>query len=296
MATEKPSLSFLERNKPDIGDVKQALFRFRKSKLTIVGFILIVIVLLGARFGPLFAPYDPIEQNFPARLQGPSREHLFGTDQLGRDIFSRVIHGSRMALWIIFLVSAISGILGTTVGIIAGYFGGLIDDIIMRITDMFLAFPSLVLAMAFAAMMGPNFTNTIIAISLVNWTTYARLARAEAMKVKEQPYIEAIRSVGAGTGRILFLHVLPMCVSPVIVQLTLRMGTIILTAAGLGFLGLGVQPPTPEWGAMVSVGRNFLVDQWWISTFPGFAIVFVVLGFNLLGDGIRDMLDPRLRR
>ena len=201
-----------------------------------------------------------------------------------------------MALWIIFLVSAISGILGTTVGIIAGYFGGLIDDIIMRITDMFLAFPSLVLAMAFAAMMGPNFTNTIIAISLVNWTTYARLARAEAMKVKEQPYIEAIRSVGAGTGRILFLHVLPMCVSPVIVQLTLRMGTIILTAAGLGFLGLGVQPPTPEWGAMVSVGRNFLVDQWWISTFPGFAIVFVVLGFNLIGDGIRDMLDPRLRR
>ena len=296
MATEKTSLSFLERNKPYIDDLKHTLFLFRKSKLTMVGFILIVIFLLVAFFGPLFAPYDPIEQNFPARLQGPSREHLFGTDQLGRDIFSRVIHGSRMALWIIFLVSAISGILGTTVGIIAGYFGGLIDDIIMRITDMFLAFPSLVLAMAFAAMMGPNFTNTIIAISLVNWTTYARLARAEAMKVKEQPYIEAIRSVGAGTGRILFLHVLPMCVSPVIVQLTLRMGTIILTAAGLGFLGLGVQPPTPEWGAMVSVGRNFLVDQWWISTFPGFAIVFVVLGFNLLGDGIRDMLDPRLRR
>jgi len=252
--------------------------------------------LLVAFLGPLFLPYDPIAQNFAVRLQPPSQEHLFGTDQFGRDIFSRVIQGSRMALWIIFLVSAISGLLGTTVGIIAGYFGGLIDDIIMRITDMFLAFPSLVLAMAFAAMMGPNFTNTIIAISLVNWTTYARLARAEAMKVKEQPYIEAIRSVGAGTGRILFLHVLPMCISPVIVQLTLRMGTIILTAAGLGFLGLGVQPPTPEWGAMVSDGRNFLVDQWWISTFPGFAIVFVVLGFNLLGDGIRDMLDPRLRR
>ncbi len=296
VAAEKNPLNFFEKNKPYIDDLKHTIFLFRKSKLTMVGFVLIVIFLLVAFLGPLFLPYDPIGQNFAVRLQPPSQEHLFGTDQFGRDIFSRVIQGSRMALWIIFLVSTISGLLGTTVGIIAGYFGGLLDDIIMRITDMFLAFPSLVLAMAFAAMMGPNFTNTIIAISLVNWTTYARLARAEAMKVKEQPYIEAVRSIGAGTGRILFLHVLPMCISPVIVQLTLRMGTIILTAAGLGFLGLGVQPPTPEWGAMVSDGRNFLVDQWWISTFPGFAIVFVVLGFNLLGDGIRDMLDPRLRR
>jgi peptide/nickel transport system permease protein len=297
MAETKVAFSkFKEKNKPYIDDLKHTVFLFRKSKLTMVGFILICIFLLVAFIGPLFLPYSPVEQNFGVRLQSPSREHLFGTDQFGRDIFSRVIQGSRMALWIIFLVSVISGVLGTTLGIVAGYFGGIIDDIIMRITDMFLAFPSLVLAMAFAAMMGPNFTNTIIAISLVNWTTYARLARAEAMKVKEQPYIEAIRSVGAGNVRILFLHVLPMCISPVLVQLTLRMGTIILTAAGLGFLGLGVQPPTPEWGAMVSDGRNFLVDQWWISTFPGFAIVFVVLGFNLLGDGIRDMLDPRLRR
>ena len=166
----------------------------------------------------------------------------------------------------------------------------------MRITDMFLAFPSLVLAMAFAAMLGPNLTNTIIAISVVTWTTYARLSRAEAIKVKSQPYIEAIRAAGGGNLRIMFLHVLPMCISPVLVQLTLRMGTIILTAASLGFLGLGVQPPTPEWGAMVSDGRNYLIDQWWISTFPGIFIAFVVLGFNLLGDGIRDMLDPRLRR
>jgi len=260
------------------------------------GSILVIIFLAIALFSPILTPYNPIEQNLDIRLAPPSSEHWFGTDPFGRDIFSRVISGSRLALWIIFLVSIISGTIGTTVGIIAGYFGGFIDDVLMRITDMFLAFPSLVLAMAFASMMGPNLTNMIIAISLVYWTTYARLTRAEAMKIKNQPYIEAIKSVGAGNFRIIFLHVLPMCISPVIVQLTLRMGTIILTAAGLGFLGLGAQPPQPEWGVLVSDGRNYLVDQWWISTFPGFAIILVVLGFNLLGDGIRDMLDPRLRR
>ncbi len=261
-----------------------------------IGSVIIVIFLLMAAFAPLIAPYSPTEQNLSNKLRSPSWQHLFGTDQFGRDIFSRVITGSRIALWIIFLVSVISGSIGIIVGVTAGYFGGIVDEILMRITDMFLAFPSLVLAMAFAAMLGPNLTNTIIAISIVSWTTYARLARAEAIKVKSQPYIEAIRSVGGGNLRIMFLHVLPMCISPVLVQLTLRMGTIILTAASLGFLGLGVQPPTPEWGAMVSDGRNFLIDQWWISTFPGIFIAFVVLGFNLLGDGVRDMLDPRLRR
>jgi peptide/nickel transport system permease protein len=277
-------------------DLKHTAFLWRRSRLTMIGSVIIVIFLLIAAFAPLIAPYDPVEQNLSIKLQSPSWQHLFGTDQFGRDIFSRVITGSRTALWIIFLVSVISGSIGIIIGVTAGYFGGIVDEVLMRITDMFLAFPSLVLAMAFAAMLGPNLTNTIIAISIVSWTTYARLSRAEAIKVKSQPYIEAIRAAGGGNLRIMFLHVLPMCISPVLVQLTLRMGTIILTAASLGFLGLGVQPPTPEWGAMVSDGRNFLIDQWWISTFPGIFIAFVVLGFNLLGDGIRDMLDPRLRR
>lgn len=281
---------------PFMDDLKHTVFLWKKSRLTMIGSIIIVVFILIAIFAPLIAPYSPTEQNLPEKLKTPSLQHLFGTDQFGRDIFSRVIFGSRIALWIIFLVSIISGFIGTVIGVTAGYFGGIIDEVLMRITDMFLAFPSLVLAMAFAAMLGPNLTNTIIAISVISWTTYARLARAEAIKVKSMPYIEAIRSVGGGNIRIMFSHVLPMCISPVLVQLTLRMGTIILTAAGLGFLGLGVQPPTPEWGAMVSDGRSFLVDQWWISTFPGIAIALIVLGFNLLGDGIRDMLDPRLRR
>ncbi|MBN2219575.1 MAG: ABC transporter permease [Kosmotogaceae bacterium] len=283
-------------SKPFMDDLKHTVFLWRKSRLTMIGSAIILIFLLMAAFAPLIAPYDPVHQDLQIKLQAPSWQHLFGTDQFGRDIFSRVIIGSRIALWIIFLVSVISGSIGIIVGVTAGYFGGIVDEVLMRITDMFLAFPSLVLAMAFAAMLGPNLTNTIIAISVVTWTTYARLSRAEAIKVKSQPYIEAIRAAGGGNLRIMFLHVLPMCISPVLVQLTLRMGTIILTAASLGFLGLGVQPPTPEWGAMVSDGRNYLIDQWWISTFPGIFIAFVVLGFNLLGDGIRDMLDPRLRR
>ncbi len=180
-------------------------------------------------------------------------------------------------------------------GTIAGYFGGRIDEVISRLTDMFLAFPGLVLAMAFAAALGPSLTNAILAISLVTWTPSARLSRAEALRIKQQDFVEAARAMGARDPRVIVRHILPSALSVVIVQLTLRMGTIILTAAGLGFLGLGAQPPTPEWGAMVSDGRNYLVDQWWMSTLPGLAIALTVLGFNLLGDGIRDLLDPHLR-
>lgn len=288
--------NFVESRKPLIDDWKHTIYLWRKSRLTMIGTFVIIAFIIIAIFAPYIAPYDPIAQDLSKRLQPPSSKHLFGTDQFGRDIFSRVIYGSRIAVQIIVLVSIISGGIGTLIGVLAGYFGGVVDEVLMRITDMFLAFPSLVLAMAFAAAMGPSLTNTIIAISLVYWTVYARLARAEALRVKNMEYIEAERAMGASNFRIIFLHVLPMCISPVLVQLTLRMGTIILTAAGLGFLGLGAQPPTPEWGAMVSDGRNYLVDQWWISTFPGMAIAIVVLGFNLLGDGIRDMLDPRLRR
>ncbi|HEY8541759.1 MAG TPA: nickel transporter permease [Pseudothermotoga sp.] len=290
------SENVISRWKPIIEDWKHTFYLWKKTKLAMIGTFIVLGFILMAIFAPLLAPYDPIKTNLPERLRAPSKDHLFGTDQFGRDIFSRVIHGARIEVWIIFLVTVISGTIGVAVGITAGYFGGVIDEILMRITDIFLAFPRLILAMALSAMLGRGLTNAILAISLVEWTVIARLARAEAMKVKSQPYIEAIKAVGASNIQILLFHVLPMCLSPVLVQLTLRMGTIILTAAGLGFLGLGVQPPTPEWGAIVSDGRSYLVQQWWISTFPGLFIAIVVLGFNLLGDGIRDILDPRLRR
>jgi len=287
---------FLERRKPIIEDWKHTYYLWKSTPLAMIGTVIIFIFLTIAIFAPLLTSYSPTEQFMEERLLPPSSQHIFGTDQYGRDIFCRVVYGARVEVWIIFIVSIISVMIGIIVGITAGYFGGAVDEILMRITDMFLAFPRLILAMTLTAVLGPNLTNTMIAISLVDWTVYARLARAEAMKVKSQPYIEAIRAIGAKDLRIIAFHVLPMSISPVIVQLTLRMGTIILTAAGLGFLGLGAQPPTPEWGAIVSDGRSYLVDQWWISTFPGMAIAFVVLGFNLLGDGIRDILDPRLRR
>ncbi|RLC39589.1 MAG: D,D-dipeptide ABC transporter permease [Candidatus Nealsonbacteria bacterium] len=287
---------FFQQRKPILEDWKHTFYLWKSTPLAMIGTVLIIIFLGIAILAPLLTSYNPTAQNMNERLLAPSSQHIFGTDQYGRDVFSRVVYGTRVEVWIIFVVSIISIIIGLIVGIIAGYFGGVADEVLMRITDMFLAFPRLVLAMVLTAALGPNLTNTMIAIALVDWTIYARLGRAEAMKVKSQPYIEAIRAMGANDLRIIVFHVLPMSISPVIVQLTLRMGTIILTAAGLGFLGLGAQPPTPEWGAIVSDGRSYLVDQWWITTFPGIAIAIVVLGFNLLGDGIRDILDPRLRR
>lgn len=292
---EKIKLFFKQRE-PILEDWKHTFYLWKSTPLAMIGTVIILIFLGIAILAPLLTSYNPTAQNMNERLLPPSSQHIFGTDQYGRDVYSRVVYGTRVEVWIIFIVSMISITIGIVVGIIAGYFGGVTDEVLMRITDMFLAFPRLVLAMVLTAALGPNLTNTMIAIALVDWTIYARLGRAEAMKVKSQPYIEAIRAIGANDLRIIVFHVLPMSISPVIVQLTLRMGTIILTAAGLGFLGLGAQPPTPEWGAIVSDGRSYLVDQWWITTFPGIAIAIVVLGFNLLGDGIRDILDPRLRR
>lgn len=284
------------RARPRYEEVRRAYGLWRRSPLSIAGTALVALIIGVAVLAPLVATHDPLAQDFTVRLLPPSRAHLYGTDQFGRDIFSRVVFGSRIALEIILIVSVISGGVGALVGWVAGYFGGRMDEVLMRLTDMFLAFPSLVLAMAFAAALGPSLPNMIMAISLVTWTPYARLARGETLRTKAQDFVEAARAMGASDARIIFRHVLPMTLSVLIVQLTLRMGMIILTAAGLGFLGLGAQPPTPEWGAMVSDGRNYLVDQWWMSTLPGSAIAAAVLGFNLLGDGIRDILDPRLRR
>ncbi len=286
----------INQSKPVLEDLKHTLYLWRRTHLAMVGTVMIIFFILIALLAPVIAPYDPIAQNLDQRLMPPSMDHFFGTDQYGRDIFSRVLHGSRIEIGIILIVSVISLSIGVFVGIISGFFGGLVDEILMRITDMFMAFPRLVLAMAFVAALGPTLTNVIVAIALTDWTVYARLARAESAKVKSLPYIEAIRAVGAGRIRIMVLHILPMSISPVIVKLTLRMGTIILTAAGLGFLGLGAQPPIPEWGAIVADGRDYFIDQWWISTFPGIAIAIIVLGFNFLGDGIRDIMDPKIRR
>jgi len=287
---------FMYERGPMLDDVKHSVYLWKKTPLALIGTVIIGLFLLIALFAPLLAPYDPIATDLSRKLEAPSAAHPFGLDQFGRDVLSRVIMGSRIEVQIIFIISIISITIGLVVGIVAGYFGGVVDEILMRITDIFLAFPRLVLAMAFAAALRPTLANAIVAISLVEWTVYARLARAEAIKVRSQPYIEAIKAVGASDFKIMMFHVLPMSISPVIVQLTMRMGTIILTAASLGFLGLGAQPPLPEWGAIVSDGRSYLMNNWWITAFPGMAIAITVLGFNLLGDGIRDILDPRIRR
>lgn len=277
-------------------DFRITLKLVRSSPLTILGLALTVFLILVAVFAPFIAIHDPLEQDLRHRLQPPSWEHPFGTDQLGRDIFSRVIWGSRISLFIAVVVVAISFTVGSLIGIISGYFGGWMDEVLMRITDMFMAFPRLVLALAVAAALGPGLFNTMLAIAFVSWVYYARLARASTLQIREEVYIEAAKAIGASDRRILLLHVLPMVVMPVIVQATLDMGGVILTAAGLGFLGLGAQPPTPEWGVMVSEGRRFVTEQWWVSTFPGFAILLATLGFNLLGDGINDILNVRARR
>lgn len=276
--------------------LKDSYLLWRRNHLMVLGTGIIVFLLLMAALAPLLATQDPYEQILPDRLLAPSARHYFGTDSLGRDIYSRVVYGSRVTLTIAFLVAAISAPLGLVIGVLAGYFGGVIDDILMRLSDVFLAFPKLILAIAFAAALGPGVENAIVAIAIANWPSYARLARAETLSVRNNDYIQVIRSMGASNLRIMAGHITPMCLSSIIVRLSLDMGTIILTAAGLGFLGLGAQPPVPEWGLMVSDGRQFIVDQWWVSTLPGFAILVVVMGFNLMGDGFRDILDPHQRQ
>ena len=227
------------------------------------------------------------------RLLPPSRGHPFGTDDLARDILSRVIHGTRLTLLVVILVAVIATPIGLIVGTTAGYFGGWVDVVLMRITDIFLAFPRLILALAFVSALGPGIENAIIAIAITSWPPYARLARAETLTIRETDFINAIRLQGASSARILWGHVTPLCLSSVIVRVTLDMAGIILTAAGLGFLSLGAQPPQPEWGAMIAGGRRFIIDYWWVATMPGLAIFVVSLGFNLLGDGLRDVLDPK---
>jgi peptide/nickel transport system permease protein len=260
-----------------------------------VGLCIVLVLLLVAAAAPWLATHSPTQQALTDRLLPPSAEHWLGTDELGRDIYSRIVHGARLTLYIVGLVVIIVGPVGLLIGTVAGYLGGWIDTVLMRITDIFLAFPRLILALAFVAALGPGIENAIIAIAITAWPPYARIARAETLTVRNSDFIAAIRLQGASPARIIAGHIMPLCTSSLIVRLTLDMAGIILTAAGLGFLGLGAQPPLPEWGAMISSGRQYLLEQWWVATMPGIAIFVVSLGFNLLGDGLRDVLDPKQR-
>ena len=267
--------------------------RFISNPLAVIGLAVILLLIVVAILAPLITAQSPSSQNLDMRLLPPSADHWLGTDELGRDTFTRIIYGSRITLYMVILVAVIAAPVGLIIGTIAGYFGGWVDMILMRITDVFLSFPSLILALAFVAALGPGIENAIIAISLTAWPPIARLARAETLTVRSSDYISAITLQGAPAWRIIALHVVPMCLPSVVVRITLNMAGIILTAAGLGFLGLGAQPPSPEWGAMLSTGRLYLFEQWWLTTMPGFAILIVSLAFNLFGDGLRDVLDPR---
>ncbi|MET3590195.1 peptide/nickel transport system permease protein [Bartonella silvatica] len=269
------------------------LVRFFHSLSALLGMSIILIVILCAIFAPWIATHDIASNDLIHRLQPPSMVHYFGTDELGRDIFSRLVFGSRITLYIVFLTTIIVGPIGLVVGTISGYLGGWVDTVFMRIVDVFLAFPGLILALAFSAALGPGIENAAIAISIAAWPPIARLARAETLTIRSSDYVSAVHLQGASSLRIILLHVVPMCVPSVIVWLTLNMSGIILTAAGLGFLGLGAQPPSPEWGVMLSTGREFMMTNWWLAAIPGCAILFTSLGFNLLGDGLRDILDPR---
>ena len=266
---------------------------FSHNPIAMVGFGIILVLVVMAILAPLVTSGDGTSQVLQDRLQTPSAAHWFGTDQLGRDIFDRIVWGSQITLYIVALVGIIVVPVGLLVGTVAGYVGGWVDAILMRITDIFLAFPRLILALAFVSALGPGLENAVLAIALTTWSPFARIARAETLTIRNSEHIMAARVQGASTARILLHHVTPLCLSSVIVRLTLDMAGIILTAAGLGFLGLGAQPPLPEWGAMISDGRQYLLDQWWVPTIPGLAILVVSMGFNLLGDGLRDVLDPR---
>ena len=270
-----------------------AWLAFAANPIALLGLLIIVTLVLMAAAAPMLTSGGGTEQALSNRLLPPSSEHWFGTDELGREIYDRIIWGARITLYIVGLVGVIVVPIGLLVGTVAGYMGGWVDIVLMRITDIFLAFPRLILALAFVAVLGPGLENAVLAIALTTWSPFARIARAETLTIRNAEHILAARVQGASAARIILRHVTPLCLPSVIVRLTLDMAGIILTAAGLGFLGLGAQPPMPEWGAMISTGRQYMLDQWWLATIPGLAILIVSMGFNLLGDGLRDVLDPR---
>ncbi|MDG0803038.1 ABC transporter permease [Pectobacterium polaris] len=269
------------------------LLTMMRNPLTAIGSAIVLVLILVAIFAPWIATHDPLVQDLANALQAPSAAHYFGTDEFGRDVFSRLVYGSRITLYIVALVSVTVGPIGLALGVVAGYYGGIVDTILMRITDIFISFPSLVLALAFVAALGPGLEHVVIAITLTAWPPIARLARAETLSLRHADFVSAVKLQGASSVRILLHHIVPLCLPSVIIRITMNMAGIILTAAGLGFLGLGAQPPDPEWGAMISAGRRYMMECWWLVTIPGLAILINSLAFNFLGDGLRDILDPR---
>ncbi len=264
-----------------------------RNRLTAVGLVVIGLLVLLAALAPWLAPADPLRQDLAHALLPPGPGHWFGTDEFGRDVLSRLLCGTRITLFIVVLVTVVVGPLGMAVGVVAGYFGGRVDAVLMRLTDIVLSFPSLILALAFVAALGPGLVHAVLAIALTAWPPIARLARAEALTLRQADFIVVAQLQGASNARVLFKHLVPLCLPSVLVRLTMNMASVVLTAAGLGFLGLGAQPPLPEWGAMISEGRRYMLDSWWLVAAPGAAILVVGLAFNLLGDGLNDALDPR---
>ena len=278
---------------------RRAMRRFRQSPLSMVGLAIVVVLVLVAVFGPLFVPYPQDATgalHIKEKLDPPSWAHLFGTDQVGRDVFTRVIVGARISLLAGLVVILLAFTIGTLLGATAGFFGGRVGEAIMRVTDVFLTIPDLILAMAFAAALGPGLFNVMVAVSLVWWPGYCRLARANVVALKDAQFAEAAGSIGASRTRVLFTHILPNALPTILVKASMDIGFAVLTTAALGFIGLGTLPPTPDWGVMIADGRKYLREAWWFSTFPGLAILLTVLAFNLLGDGLRDVFDPRSRR
>jgi peptide/nickel transport system permease protein len=270
--------------------------RFKWNSSLVMGGAIILIMVVAAVFAPYITPYDPIRLDIRSRFQPPSATHWFGTDQYGRDVFTRVLYGARYDLLIAVLAVALAAGVGTPLGLLAGYFRGWTDTVIMRLMDLLLAFPNILLAMTLAAVLGPSLNNAILAVAIVGIAGYARIAYASTLSAKSEVYVEAARALGAAHHRLMLRAILPAILAPIVIRGTLGMGFTILLAAGLGFIGLGAQPPTPEWGAMINEGRNqVILGRWWTSVFPGLAIVLLVTGFNLLGDGLRDALDPRTR-
>jgi peptide/nickel transport system permease protein len=275
---------------------KEAWQSFCKNKLAVVGLGIVLFFIILAVIAPLVAPYGFKEQELSKRLLAPSSEHWFGTDDFGRDIFSRILYGARISLWVGFFSVLGSAVFGTILGIVAGYYGRWVDTIISRIFDIMLAFPSILLAIAVVAILGPSLQNALIAIAIINIPNFGRLVRSKVLSVKQEEYIMAAKAVGMKDVRILFRHILPNSMTPIIVQATLAIATAIIEAAALGFLGLGAQAPTPEWGKMLADSKQYLVQAPWTLFFPGLAIMLTVLGFNLMGDGLRDVLDPKMKQ
>ncbi|PLR96941.1 nickel transporter permease [Bacillus sp. T33-2] len=275
---------------------KEAWQAFCRNRLALIGLAIVIFFIIVAIVAPVIAPYTFREQDLTKRLLAPSNDHWFGTDDFGRDIFSRIVYGARISLWVGFFSVLGSAIVGTFLGIVAGYYGRWLDTIISRFFDIMLAFPSILLAIAVVAILGPSLQNALIAIAVINIPNFGRLVRSKVLSVKQEEYIMAARAVGMKDSRILFRHIMPNSITPIIVQATLAIATAIIEAAALGFLGLGAQAPTPEWGKMLADSKNYLVQAPWTLFFPGLAIMLTVLGFNLMGDGLRDVLDPKMKQ